>query len=91
MRRRAKLNSDDPGQQLGAGKFYLIAGDPVSAIAALENSLKLDPEVPAQYSLAYAHAQQGQYSEAREILLAIPPSDPQFARAQELLRAIANH
>lgn len=90
-RARAELNSDDPGQQLGAGKFYLITGDPVSAIAALENSLKLDPEAPAQYFLAYAHAQQGQYSEAREILLAIPPSDPQFARAQELLRAIANH
>jgi tetratricopeptide (TPR) repeat protein len=90
-RARAELNSDDPQQQLGAGKFYLLTGDPVSAIGALENSLKLDPEVPAQYFLAYAHAQQGHYSEARELLLAISPADPQFARAQELLKAIVNH
>jgi hypothetical protein len=90
-RTRAELNSDDPQQQLGAGKFYLLTGDPVSAIGALENSLKLDPEVPAQYFLAYAHAQQGHYSEARELLLAISPVDPQFARAQELLKAIVNH
>ena len=90
-RARAEMNSDDPGQQLGAGKFYLLTGDPASAIGAFENSLKLDPEVPARYFLAYAHAQQGQYNEAREILLAISPADPQFARAQELLKAIVNH
>jgi hypothetical protein len=47
--------------------------------------------VPARYFLAYAHAQQGQYNEAREILLAISPADPLFARAQELLKAIVNH
>jgi tetratricopeptide (TPR) repeat protein len=90
-RARAELNSDDPGQQLGAGKFYLLTGDPASAIGAFENSLKLDPEVPARYFLAYAHARQGQYNEAREILLAISPADPQFVRAQELLKAIVNH
>ena len=50
---------------------------------------KLDPEVPAQYCLAYAYAQQGKLDEARKLLQAIPRADPQFARAQRLLQAIA--
>ncbi|SPE33889.1 Tetratricopeptide TPR_4 [Candidatus Sulfopaludibacter sp. SbA3] len=88
-RARAALNSDDAMQQLGAGKFYLLTGDPISALGALETSLKLDPEVPARYLLAYAHAQQGQYQKAREVLQTIAPTDAQYGRAQELLRAIA--
>src|SRR5450432_451432 len=89
FRARAQLNADDAEQQLGAGKFYLLAGDAVTAAGALEGSLKLDPEVPAQYYLAYAYAQQGKLEEARKLLQAIPPADPQFARAQQLLQAIA--
>jgi len=89
FRERAQLNSDDPEQQLGAGRFYLLSGDPVTAAGALEGSLKLDPEVPAQYYLAYAYAQQGKLDEARKLLQAIPQADPQFARAQRLLQAIA--
>ena len=88
-RARAELNSDDALQQLGAGKFYLLTGDPVSALGALETSLKLDPEVPAQYLLAYAHAERGEYQKAREVLHTIPPADGQYQKAQELLRAIA--
>jgi predicted CXXCH cytochrome family protein len=90
-RARAQLNADDAMQQLGAGKFYLLTGDPVSALGALETSLKLDPEVPAQYLLAYAHAVRGEYQKAREVLQTIPPTDSQYTRAQELLRAIAGH
>ncbi len=90
-RARAKLNSDDAAQQLGAGKFYLLTGDPVSALGALQASLKLDPEVPARYFLAYAHAAQGQYQQAREVLETIPPTDSQYPKAQELLKAIAGH
>lgn len=89
FRARAQLNGDDAEQQLGAGKFYLLSGDAVTAAGALEGSLKLDPEVPAQYYLAYAYAQQGKLEEARKLLQAIPPADPQFARAQQLLQAIA--
>ncbi|HLK66981.1 MAG TPA: HEAT repeat domain-containing protein [Bryobacteraceae bacterium] len=91
FRARAELNSDDPASQLGAGKFYLLTGDSVSAIRALENSLKLEPDMPAQYFLAYAHAQQREYREAREILVKIPPNDPQYGNAQQLLNAIAGH
>jgi len=90
-RARAELNSDDAGSQLGAGKFYLLAGDPVTALGALETSLKLDPNMPAQYFLAYAHAEQQHYQQAREILQTIPPADPQYGNAQELLKAIAGH
>jgi predicted CXXCH cytochrome family protein len=90
-RARAELNSDDAASQLGAGKFYLLTGDPVNAIGALETSVKLDPKMPAQYFLAYAHAERRQYQEAREILLTIPPDDPQYRNALELLKAIAGH
>jgi tetratricopeptide (TPR) repeat protein len=89
FRARAQLNNDDAEQQLGAGKFYLLTGDAVSAIGSLEDSLKLDPEVPARYYLAYAYAQRGRVAEARKLLEAIAPADSQYARAQTLLKAIA--
>lgn len=88
FRARADLNSDDAQQLLGAGKFYLLTGDPVTAIGALQGSLKLDPEVPARYYLAYAKAQQGHIDEARQILQGIPPTDSQFAKAQNLLKIL---
>jgi tetratricopeptide (TPR) repeat protein len=85
---RAELNSDDAEQQLGAGRFYLLRGEPAKALAAFQTSLKLDPEIQVQYLLAAAYAEQGQYPRARETLLAIPPADAQYPRAQRLLRAI---
>lgn len=91
FRARAELNSDDAAQLLGAGKFYLLTGDPVTAVGALQNSLKLDPGIPARYYLAYAKAQQGHLDEARQILEAIPPTDSQYANAQNLLKTLAAH
>lgn len=88
FRARAELNTDDAAQQLGAGKFYLLTGDPATAIGALETSIKLEPDIPARYYLAYAYAQRGQMDEARKILLAIPPADSQYIRAQALLKAL---
>lgn len=89
FRARAQLNLDDAAQQLGAGKFYLLTGDPATAIGALQTSLKLDPEIPARYYLAYAYAQRGMLDEARKLLEAIGESDAQYPRAQALLKAIA--
>ena len=43
----------------------MLTGDPATAIGAFEDSLKLDPEVPARYYLAYAYAQRGRMDEAR--------------------------
>jgi len=88
FRARAELNADDAEQQLGAGRFYLLTGDPVTAVTSLRTSLKLDPEIPARYFLAYGLAQQGKMEEARAILKAIPAGDSQYARAQALLKAI---
>ena len=88
FRARANLNSDNADQLLGAGKFYLLTGDPIEAIGALQASLKIDPEIPAKYYLAYAKAQQGHLEEARQILAEIPSNDPQYAKAQNLLKAL---
>jgi predicted CXXCH cytochrome family protein len=85
---RAELNSDDAEQQLGAGRFYLLRGEPARALMAFQTSLKLDPAIPAQYFVAAAYAETGQLAQAREILTAIPPADPQYPRAQRLLKAI---
>ena len=74
---------------MGAGKFYLLAGDPVTAVKSLESSLKLDPEVQAQFYLGYAYAQQGDWAKARTVLGGITAADPQYERAQALLRNIS--
>jgi predicted CXXCH cytochrome family protein len=87
---RAALNSDDAAQQLAAGRFQLLMGDYDKAITALRGSLRLDPEIPARYFLAYAYAQQGKATEARTLLLAIPVADPQYANAQKLLKALGD-
>jgi tetratricopeptide (TPR) repeat protein len=87
---RARHNADDAEQQIGAGRFYFLTGDSVKAIAAFETSLRIDPEAPAQYLLASAYAQGGRYAESRSILEKITPADPQYERAQRLLRALGN-
>jgi predicted CXXCH cytochrome family protein len=86
---RVQFNADDAGQQVAAGKFYLLAADPLKAMAALEAGLKVDPTAPAQYLLAGAYVEQSQYAKAREILLTIPVGDGQYEKAQRLLKAIA--
>ncbi len=86
---RAAFNNDDAGQQLAAGRFYLLTGNPEKAAAALSASLKIDPSAHAEYFLAYAWAQQGKYEQARALLEKIGTGDPQYVNAQTLLKAIA--
>jgi tetratricopeptide (TPR) repeat protein len=85
---RAALSLDDPGVQLGAGRFWLLSGDPARAIGALETSLKLNRDTATAYLLAYAHAERAEYPAARDLLNEIAPADPAFGKAQELLKAI---
>jgi tetratricopeptide (TPR) repeat protein len=87
-RARAEFNSDDAEQQMGAGRFYLLTGDPARALTALQASLRIDPEAPARYLLAAAYVQQGQVAKAREVLLTIASRDPDYSKAQRLLTAI---
>ena len=86
---RARLDNDDAQQQIGAGRFYFLTGDTVKAIGAFQASMVIDPEAPAQYLLAAAYAQNGQFTESRRLLEKIPPADPQYPRAQRLLTALA--
>jgi predicted CXXCH cytochrome family protein len=86
---RAELNSDDGANQFAAGRFFLLTGDPARAEQSLTTSLVMNPQTPAEYFLAYALAQQSKYAEARAILDKIQPSDPQYAKSQALLKAIA--
>jgi len=87
---RAEHYSDDAKQQIAAGRFHLLAGDAAQAVNAFELSLRLDPEASVQYLLAYAYVQRGEISRAREILAAIPSSDPQYPAAQKLLDSMAS-
>jgi predicted CXXCH cytochrome family protein len=87
-RARAEFNSDDAQQQMGAGRFYLLTGDPARALTALEASLRIDPAAPARYLLAAAYVQQGEVAKARDVLLTIAVGDADFAKAQRLLKAI---
>jgi predicted CXXCH cytochrome family protein len=86
---RAEMGTDDAGQQLAAGRFFLLTGDPTKAVEAFSASLKLDKATPAQYYLASAYVQQNKYDEARTLLQSIAPGDPQYASAQALLKSIA--
>jgi predicted CXXCH cytochrome family protein len=90
FRARADLNSDDPGQQIASGRFFMLDGDPLRAIAAFRACLKLDPTAPAQYLLADAYLKAGQSAEARRILQGIAPRNSQYPEAQRLLQQIGH-
>ncbi len=87
-RARAEIDADDADQQLAAGKFFFLAGDPDDAVAAFRATLKLDPSIPAQNYLAEALAQKRDFRSAEEILKAIPRDDLQYEAAQRLLAQI---
>jgi tetratricopeptide (TPR) repeat protein len=87
-RARAALNSDAAGQQFAAGKFFFLSGDMDGAVEAFRNSMKLDPGIPAQYLLARALAQKGDFEPARSILNEIPRNNPDYAAAQRLLAEV---
>ncbi len=89
FRARAALNADDAEQDSAAGRFFLLAADPASAIKAFQTGLKLDPQIPVQYLLGGAYAQQGNLTVAKQILQAIPGGDPEYDKAQRLLKVIA--
>jgi len=87
-RARAELESDDAQQQFAAGRFFFLSGDMDSAAAFFQESLILDPTIPAQYDLARTLAGKGNSKEARQILQAIPNNDPQYASAQRFLASL---
>ena len=88
--RRAALNSDDATQLYSAGRFFLLTGDAGKASRALEDSMKIDPEMQADYYLGSALVLQGKLEEARSVLAKVAQSDPQYGNAQALLKSIAS-
>ena len=88
--RRAALNTDDATQLYSAGRFYLLTGDAGKASRALEQSMKIDPEMRADYYLGSALALQGKLEEARQVLERVAQSDPQYGNAQALLKSIGS-
>ena len=87
-RERAELDSDDAQQQFAAGRFSLLADNPDAAVTFFRAALKIDDTIPAQYYLARALVQKGDLESARPILKTIPPNDPQYASAQQLLSQV---
>ena len=87
---RAELNSDDAAQQFAAGRFFLLSGDAGKAAAALRNSLRLNPDSGTRFFLAQAYAALGRFAEARVALAEIRAGEPQYGRAQALLRSLAD-
>jgi predicted CXXCH cytochrome family protein len=85
---RAEIDGDDPQQQLAAGKFFFLAGNPEDAVAAFRAASRLDPSLPVQIYLAQALATKGDLQSAEEILKAIPRADPQYDTAQRLLAQV---
>ena len=85
---RAKLNTDDAAQQFAAGRFFQLSGDDAKAAPALEGSLKLNPDSTTRYLLAAVIARLGRVEEARKLLEEIRLGDPQYQRAQALLKSL---
>jgi len=86
---RYKLSPDDPEEQLNAGRFYYLIGESENALAAFRAVEKLDPRRSTRYFVGCALAQEGHFLEAREQFKEIPFSDPYYAEAQKMSRAIA--
>ncbi len=85
---RAKLNTDDAAQQFAAGRFFQLSGDDAKAAPAFEGSLKLNPDSTTRYLLAAVIARLGRVEEARKLLEEIRLGDPQYQRAQALLKSL---
>ena len=85
---RAKLNTDDAAQQFAAGRFFQLSGDDAKAAPALEGSLKLNPDSTTRYLLAAVIARLGRVEEARKLLEEIRLGDPQYQRAQAMLKSL---
>jgi predicted CXXCH cytochrome family protein len=89
-RARAELNSDDPEQDLAAGKFFFLAGDLDHSAMAFRAAIKLDQTLPAQYFLARVLVEKRDFKAARDVLQTISYNDPQYPAAQRLLAEIAS-
>jgi tetratricopeptide (TPR) repeat protein len=85
---RAAIQPDDGAEQFTLGGFQLFSGEPAAAVISLENSLRLDPTLPARYFLAGAWLELNKPEEAVKTLRSTPPADPYFAAARRMLSVL---
>jgi choline-sulfatase len=87
------VEKDNPVVLANLGSLRSELGDHTQALAALSRSVSLDPEFhQARFYLALAYARAGQRDEAareaRTLLERLPPTAPQRAEVDRLLRAV---
>ena len=63
-------------------------GDSERALDAFRSASRLDPQLSVKYFVACALSQEGKVNEARKRFRAIPPSDPYYAEAQQMLKTL---
>lgn len=86
---RAALLADDGRVELDTGKFHLLSRNTDAAIASLEASLRLEPQLhAARYFLGLARLAQGDAAEARRQLQLVPAENEYAAAAARVLATL---
>jgi Doubled CXXCH motif (Paired_CXXCH_1)/Cytochrome c554 and c-prime len=80
--------TDDADEEINAGRFYYLAGDPDRALAAFRTAVKLDPRRSVSYFMANVFVQKGDLGAARKILQQVSSGDPYYSDAQKLLQTL---
>jgi HEAT repeat protein len=87
---RAATSPDHASTQLALGKFHVLDHDLVSAAAAFEASLRLNPgQKDAVYYRALARLGQGRTDEARELLKKVERESSFYPAAMALLQTLS--
>lgn len=85
----ARLREDDPAIQVNRGFVHLLNGEFDLAADALQIALSLEPGATRPtFLLALVRTGQGRAGEARALLKQVPPSDPNYAAAQDRLKKL---
>jgi hypothetical protein len=85
----ARLREDDPTIQVNRGFVHLLNGELDLAANALQNALMLEPGASRPtFLLALVRLAQNRPGDARALLTQVPPSDPNYAAAQDRLKKL---
>jgi Flp pilus assembly protein TadD len=86
----ARLREDDPTIQSNRGFVHLLNGELDPAASALQIALTLEPgSSRSTFLLALVRIGQGRAGDARALLKQVPPTDPNYAAAQDRLKKLA--
>lgn len=88
--RHYDILTDDPDEQLNAGRFYYLTGDSDRALAAFRAVKKLDPARSVDYFLGSVFVRKGDFSSAKKLFAQVPSTDQYYAEAQKMLKSMAH-